>query len=332
MKKSGENKNKKALGRGIGSLLGSSENARGSSLSSIKSASFLQGEGVKKTQHQASTEEQSGERVVTKMEISSENRLWHIAVEKLKPSPFQPRQVFKKEELEELAQSIKQKGILQPIIARKVGDAFEIIAGERRWRAGQIAGLHEVPVILKNFDDLETLEMAIIENIQRADLSPIEEAEAYQKLATQFQLNQSQIAEKVGKERATIANALRLLQLPNEIRDMIQDHLISQGHAKVLLGLSNEKQQLYFAKKIINESLSVRKLEALLRSVDKKQELLPSVNQESTEARAIQNLQEKVSKKLNTKVEIRYEEGQGHIKILFYQKDQFNDIVDKLTT
>jgi ParB family chromosome partitioning protein len=309
MKSTEENKNKKGLGRGIGSLLGG-----------MPSVSPEKGEET------ATTPMSSKDNI--QIDLAPRNRIWNVAVEKLKPSPFQPRQVFKKEELEELSNSIRQKGVLQPIIARKDGEAFEIIAGERRWRAAQMAGLHEVPVILKTFDDLETLELAIIENVQRADLNPIEEAEAYQRLATQFDLSQSQIAEKVGKDRATVANALRLLQLPLIVREMVQNNLISQGHAKVLLGLSDEKQQIQLAKKCAAESLSVRKLESLIKSLQN-----PKVNQviqEKSAIQAIQNIQEKLIKKMNTKVNIQYQNGKGHLTIYFYQKEQFSELIETL--
>jgi len=304
-----QSKNKKRLGRGIGSLLGGP-------LVSGPTKEDLVGSN----QH---TNKESAN-----LEVPSQNRIWQVAVEKLKPSPFQPRQVFNKEELEELSSSIKQKGILQPIVARKDGEAFEIIAGERRWRAAQLAGLHEVPVILKSFNDLETLELAIIENVQRSDLNPIEEAEAYSRLANQFNLTQSQIAEKVGKERTTIANALRLLQLPMMVREMIQNEQISQGHAKVLLGLTDEKQQIQLAKKAANEGLSVRKLEVLIKTVQVPKSQTTAQNK--SDIQAIQNLEEKISKKLSTKVEIQYQNGQGHLVIYYYQKEQFSDLIENL--
>lgn len=310
MKNNEETKNKKGLGRGIGSLLGGPQNV---------------------TKEDPVLAEKKGALPAAQPEVPPQSRIWQVSVEKLKPSPFQPRQVFKKEDLDELSRSIKQKGILQPIVARKAGEGFEIIAGERRWRAAQMAGLHEVPVILKTFDDLETLELAIIENVQRSDLNPIEEAEAYQRLVTQFELSQAQIAEKVGKERATVTNALRLLQLPMQIRDMIQHEQISQGHAKVLLSLSDEKQQIQLAKKVAAETLSVRKLEALIKSFEKQQdEELLNLKEEPATLQAIQNLKDKISKKMNTKVEIQYKNGKGSLVIHFYQKDQFDDIVEKI--
>lgn len=319
MEKNKETQNKKkALGRGIGSLLGGHSGpapsreapraempARASSAAEVKPAAAPE----------------------------SGNRIWNLSVEKLMPSAYQPRQHFKKEDLEELASSIKAKGILQPIIARKSGAGFEIIAGERRWRAAQMAGLHEVPVILKTFDDLETLEMAIIENIQRSDLSPIEEAEAYQRLATQFDMSQAQIAEKVGKERATVANAMRLLQLPKQVREYIAQGLLSAGHSKVLLSLSDDKIQVQLAKKVMNEGLSVRKLEALLKSKLAEKEGMSTQNKSMSsqmDTHLVADIEDKLKKALNTKVNIQYQAGKGQISIHFYDKEQFNQLIEKI--
>lgn len=309
MKNIEENKNKKGLGRGIGSLLGTPDVRRDSGYQNT-------GNSIQITTPQLTDQ-------------TTQSRIWQIPVEKLKPSPYQPRQMFNQEELEELSNSIKQKGILQPIVARKSGESYEIIAGERRWRAAQMAGLHDVPVIIKEFDDLETLELAIIENIQRSDLNPIEEAEAYQRLATQFELSQAQIAEKVGKDRATVANSLRLLQLPSPVREMLQKNQITQGHAKVLLGVLEEKEQLRLAKKIVAEGLSVRKLEALIKNGDKSQSKGVSTT-DKVNVQVIQNLQDHLSKKLSTKVDIQYEQGKGKISIHFYQKEQFNNLIENL--
>lgn len=322
------NNKKKGLGRGIGSLLGGPSDYEKPSKTETKPAQNKVTLSPTAEQNVAAVKPQP----LSQHPDESINRIWNLSIEKLKPSPFQPRQNFEKKDLEELAASIRQKGIFQPIVARKSGQAFEIIAGERRWRAAQMAGLHQVPVILKDYDDLETLELAIIENIQRADLNPIEEAEAYSRLSSQFDLTQAQIAEKVGKERATVANALRLLQLSHPIRDLVQQGLLSVGHAKVLLGLSNEKKALSLAKKAIEDGLSVRKLELLI-----KKHLSDNQNSDSAELSAaaqleeklINDLQDKLQKKLNTKVEINYHpEGKGSFQIYFYNKEQFNHLLE----
>lgn len=265
--------------------------------------------------------------------IATENRIWNVAIDKLKPSPFQPRTQFEKPQLEELAQSIKSSGILQPIVARKSGaSGFEIIAGERRWRAAQIAGLHEVPVILKEFNDRETLELALIENIQRQDLNPMEEAEAYQRLGDEFQLTQQQIAEKVGKERATVANAIRLLQLPLEVRDLISGNQLSVGHAKVLLSLSDPIEQKKWAQLVIKENIPVRKLEKLLKreGQDKKSAADgPGLGANVTE-RLINGLSEELQKILGTKVTIDYSGSKGKLAIHFYSDEQLTSLVERI--
>jgi ParB family chromosome partitioning protein len=265
-------------------------------------------------------------------QISAEARIWQVSIDKLSPGQFQPRAHFEKAKLEELAQSIKEHGILQPIVARKVASGkFEIIAGERRWRAAQIAGLHEVPVILKALEDQATLEMSIIENIQREDLNAIEEAEAYSRLAQEFSLTQQQIAEKVGKERATVANALRLLQLPQQIREMIVKNEISQGHAKVLLSLPDATQQLALARKVVQLKMSVRQLE---KAAAQKPEASGAESQKAMDGnvtqRLISGLAEEVQKILGTKVTIDYLNSKGKISIHFYSDDELTEIVNKL--
>lgn len=322
--------NKKGLGRGIGSLLGGASSA---------STTQVVVEENKKTEQKAK-DLASGQKLASvvsaaesaKVEVDSTSRIWSLPVEKLRPSPYQPRQTFNKQELEELASSIKANGILQPIIARKVGDHYEIVAGERRWRAAQIAGHHDVPVILKTFGDLETLELAIIENIQRSDLNPIEEAEAYMRLATQFDLSQVQIAEKVGKERATVANAIRLLQLTRSVKDYVQQGQLSVGHAKVLLSVTDEKQQLKLAKLSIQNNYSVRKLESLIKNSDLEGTEIQSTvtNQQKLDAKLIADLEGKLKQKLNTNIGIQYNQGKGNIAIHFYDKSQFNELIERL--
>ncbi len=195
-----ENTNKKRLGRGLGSLLGAAA------------------EPAPTTQQQTAIVKQ------VEQTVDSQNRIWSIAVDKLVPGIYQPRKKFEKASLEELAQSIRENGILQPITVRKrTAGGFEIVAGERRWRAAQMAGLHEVAAIIKDYSDSEALQLALIENIQREDLDAVEEAESYQRLMQEFGYSQSQVAEKVGKERSTVANSIRLIGLPNEIKDMISE-------------------------------------------------------------------------------------------------------------
>lgn len=263
------------------------------------------------------------------------NKVWMIPIDKLNQGQYQPRKDFHKEPLQELAQSIKENGILQPIIVRKVeGGKFEIVAGERRWRASQLAGLHEVPAIIKEFSDQKTLELAIIENVQREDLNPIEEAEAYMKLSEEFSLSQQQIAEKVGKDRTTVANALRLLVLPKIIQNMVVQKEISVGHAKVLLSLPDVQKQIELAKQCVAEKLSVRKLEKRVAEAisQKAQALKPQSSDESSSVtqKLIQGLAEELQKILSTKVEIDYKNSKGKLVVHFYSDDELTQLVDRI--
>ena len=266
--------------------------------------------------------------------VPPEARIWQIAIDKLSPGEFQPRTEFEKEKLEELATSIKQNGILQPILARKVASGkYEIIAGERRWRAAQLAGLHSVPAVLKAMSNQEALEIAIIENIQREDLNPIEEAEGYRRLATEFSLTQQQVAEKVGKDRATVANAMRLLQLPELIRLMVTKSEISAGHAKVLLSLADTKKQIYWAEKAKANSLSVRELEKSVAgeiAVLKGDKLPHLLTEDSVSQQLITGLTDELQKNLGTKVGIDYKKGKGKIQIHFYSDEELTNLIDRL--
>lgn len=328
-------KQKTGLGRGLGSLLGGSGDAL-----SLPTPNIPFGNNNRSAAATApalsKTATAPAPAPATTMQIPETSRIWQMAVDKLSPSEFQPRSHFEKEKLEELAQSIKQNGILQPIVARKLPNGkFEIIAGERRWRAAQIAGLHEVPVILKNLKNQAALELAIIENIQREDLNAIEEAEAYQRLAQEFNLTQAQVAEKVGKERATVANSMRLLVLSTPIKEMIIKSELSAGHAKVLLSITDHKKQLDLARKVISEKLSVRSLEKLVQfetkaaatpsSLDAKKTIDESVTQ-----RLIAGLSDELQKILGTKVTIDYANSKGKIAVHFYSDDELTQIVDRL--
>jgi ParB family chromosome partitioning protein len=306
---SNESVNKKQrLGRGLGSLLGESV-------------------GVTQQPPAAASD-------YRQTATPPESRVWSVAVDKLQASQYQPRVNFNKEALEELANSIKQHGILQPIVARRLDhQRFEIIAGERRWRAAQMAGLHEVPVILKTLKNLEALEIAIIENIQREDLNPIEEAEAYQKLVDEFHLTQQQVAEKVGKERATVANSLRLLNLAPAVRLMVAKMEISPGHAKVLLGVADQKQQILLAEQVRDKFLTVRQLEKSSLS-SRPEKLVPNIGAKALDAnltqRLISGLSDELQKLLGTKVQIDYVNAKGKISIQFYSDEELTQIVERL--
>jgi ParB family chromosome partitioning protein len=273
--------------------------------------------------------------------LDETRQLWNIPIEKLSPNTHQPRTSFESEALKELAASIKEQGILQPILARRTGDQnFEIIAGERRWRAAQIAGLKEVPVLLKRVETQESFELAILENVQRADLNPIEEAEAYQRLADEFGYTQQRIAERLGKERSSVANSIRLLDLPAEVRLMVKAKELSPGHAKVLLSLSEADQTVEIAKQVVREKLSVRVTERLVAQANltaKAQSLVESSKTGSTSSsdadvrqRLVKDLAVELQKILGTKVAIDYERGKGKVQIQFYTDDQLTSIIERL--
>jgi len=196
-------------------------------------------------------------------------RILRVSPDLVHPSRWQPRQHFTPEAIEELAQSIREKGVLQPLTVRRTGETFELIAGERRWRAAQSAGMKEIPVIVVTAGDQQALEMALIENLQREDLNIIEEAEGYRQLAENFTLTQEQIAQRVGKARATVTNALRMLDLPEAVRRMVAEGRIAPGHAKVLLGLEILREQELLAERVAQEGLSVRTLERIVNRIKK---------------------------------------------------------------
>ena len=314
---------KKGLGRGLGSLLGGPTPSESVTTSKPMINSIV------------STAALSTPQVPTPAAppVDPESKIWKVAIDKLSPGEFQPRRVFEKEPLQELAQSIKENGILQPIVARRTAAGkLEIVAGERRWRASQLAGLHEVPVILRNFNDKEALELAIVENIQREDLNPIEEAEGYARLVSEFKLSQQQVAEKVGRDRATVANAVRLLSLPSEVKEMISKNELSVGHAKVLLALPEQKKQITMAKQVVADKTSVRKLEKMVQAIVKGQEPeeVPSALGSNVTQRLIHGLGDELQKIMGTKVNIDYSNSKGKISIHFYSDDELTNLVDRL--
>lgn len=332
---------KKGLGRGLGSLLGGMEEAEEKTAPKIE----LQNEKSAPTKARiistpnGATVAEKPAVVVANVEttvktIPEESRIWHLSVEKIKPNPRQPRKEFDSEKLSELASSIKEKGILQPIVVRRTPAGFEIIAGERRWRAAQQAGLHEVPVILRKAGDADSLELALIENIQRHDLNPVDEAEAYQQLTERYGHTQEQIAKKVGKDRATVANSMRLLNLCAPVLQMLRDGALTTGHAKVLLGATDEKAQLSLAKKIVNLRLSVRAAEKLIKGNAAETDVasVNGVSEMSVSQRLVNSLSEELQKTLGTKVEIDYKKGKGKLSIHFYSDEELTSVVERLRT
>ncbi|MFS4458918.1 ParB/RepB/Spo0J family partition protein [Bdellovibrio sp. HCB2-146] len=326
---------KKGLGRGLGSLLGGPAPAEMNKPTPAAAPSTAQNIAAT-PKAVAPSNPTSPVATPVAPPVDPESKIWKVAIDKLSPGQYQPRRVFEKEPLQELAQSIRENGILQPIVARRTSSGkLEIVAGERRWRAAQLAGQHEVPVILKNYDDKQALELAIVENIQREDLNPIEEAEGYSRLIQDFKLSQQQVAEKVGKDRATVANAVRLLSLPNEIKEMISENTLSVGHAKVLLALPDAKKQIEMAKKVINEKLAVRKLEKMVQAIVKgneeaEEEVTAKSFDSNVTQRLINGLSEELQKIMGTKVAIDYSGSKGKISIHFYSDDELTNLVDRL--
>lgn len=269
-------------------------------------------------------------------EFPRDERLKEVALEDIVPNPNQPRKLFAKEALDELASSIEEKGILQPLIVRHLGGGkYELIAGERRLRAAQQAGLTSAPVFIKEIKDDELLELALIENIQREDLNPIEEALAYRDLLSKFQYTQDELARRLGKDRSSIANALRLLKLPDEIRDYVIEGSLSMGHARALLAVEDKDQQIQIAKDIIENQLSVREIENLIKRLREEEFEAPSAAKKefATEKAfntALSRAEKNLSDYLKTRVRIQGSSDQGKLTIFYHSKDQLNDLIDKL--
>lgn len=262
-------------------------------------------------------------------ETAPGDNVHRIDLNSVSPSPLQPRKEFAAEALQELVDSIREHGIIQPLIVRQVGGRHELIAGERRWRAARELGLAQVPVIIRSANDLEVLELSLIENLQRADLSPVEEAQGYARLAHEFKLRQEDIAVKVGRSRASVANALRLLDLHPQIQTWLSQNLVSVGHAKVLLGLKAHEDQLFVAETILRRSATVRQTERLVarqlgttRPRRKK-----NANDPGASSASIAALEERLQKHLGTRVALRHSEKQGRIEIDYYGNDDLQRVL-----
>ena len=254
-----------------------------------------------------------------------------IKITMIEPNREQPRKNFDEDALQELADSIKQFGLIQPIFVQDRKDHYEIIAGERRWRAAKIAGLKEVPVIIRDLTEQEIVEISIIENIQRENLNPIEEAQAFKKLLTEFNLKQDEVAERVSKSRTAVTNSMRLLKLCDEVQQMVIDEMISTGHARALLSIEDTEQQYTVAQKIFDEKLSVRDVEKLVKNLNKpKTEKVKAEKNKSLEY-IYQDMAEKMKESLGTKVNIvSKENGSGKIEIEFFSHDDFDRLKEIL--
>jgi ParB family chromosome partitioning protein len=311
---------KSVLGKGLASLL---PNAGQSSLNASYSSGSV-GSNVQQKTYDSS--------------LDSKDRLPGITmvpVAQIKAGRFQPRTVFDDQTIEELANSIKANGVVQPLVVRKSVDGFELIAGERRLRAAQKAGLMLVPVIVKRLTDKEALEIAIIENVQREDLNCIDAAQGYHQLMVDFNLTQEEIAERIGKDRASIANYLRLLKLPEKVKELLKNKKLTYGHGRALMGLDDAKMIEKLADKIIIENLSVRQIETIVQSVKNsgdtiKLETQQRQNLNNQDQERLLSVSKELSTKLSTKVEIKGSGKKGKIIIQYHSTDNLNTLIDKL--
>lgn len=269
-------------------------------------------------------------------EVKSKNGETHIDspdkmvnISKVEPNPDQPRKSFAEDELEELADSIKKIGIFQPILVQDKGDHYMIVAGERRWRAALKAGLKEVPVIIKNYTEEEIVIISLLENIQRVDLNPIEEAQTYKKLIDTYKYKQDEVAEKVSKSRTAVTNSMRLLKLADEVQELLIENLISSGHARALLAVEGKDLQYELAQRIIDERLSVREIEKIIKDLNK-----PKKEKEKEKKKLnflYKDIEEKIKKNLGTKVTINAkDEKKGKIEIEYFSKEDLERITDIL--
>ena len=294
----------RGLGKGLDSLI---PNALGETKTKK--------EAVAKAKSEATTEEKEPQTLVK--------------ITKVEPNREQPRKNFDEDALQELADSIKQFGLLQPILVQDRKDYYEIIAGERRWRAAKLAGLKEVPVIIRNYTEQEIVEISLIENIQREDLNPIEEAMAFKRLLEEFNLKQDEVAERVSKSRAAVTNSIRLLKLNEDEQRMVVDEMISTGHARALLAVENPEEQYNLAQRIFDEKLSVRDVEKLVKNLHKPAK--PKKTDDKTMQVIYQDIEEKLKQKLGRKVTVTSRgEGSGKIEIEFYNHEDLDRLLDVL--
>jgi ParB family transcriptional regulator, chromosome partitioning protein len=261
-------------------------------------------------------------------------RVQHVALDKIRPSALQPRKEFSEDSLRELADSIREQGIVQPLIVRERGGFFELIAGERRWRAAQLLNLPEVPVIAREADDRAVLELALIENLQRENLNAIEEAHGYAQLAEQFQLTQEEISAKVGKSRAVVANSLRLLKLPPAVQNFVREGRLTVGHAKVILGLADEKNQKLAAERVIKEGLNVRQTEGLVAKLLKRGAKKTAASSAIMSAPIgdphVADLEARLRETFATKVKLNYAQGKGSLEISFFSDEELERVLQIL--
>lgn len=278
----------------------------------------------------ASVPKMEAEQEVVKTESNAQGT--YVKITKVEPNREQPRKNFDEDALQELADSIKQYGIVEPLIVQDRKTHYEIIAGERRWRAAKLAGLKEVPVIVRNYTEQEIVEISLIENIQREDLNPIEEAQAYKRLLTEFHLKQDEVAERVSKSRTAVTNSMRLLKLCDEVQQMIIDDMITTGHARALISIEDPEQQYTIAQKVFDEKLNVRDVEKLVKNLNKPEKAKKEPVADKALEVVYQDLEEKLKQSLGTKVSIASKgDGTGKLEIEFYTHDDLEKITDLLT-
>ena len=269
------------------------------------------------------------EKKESKEKVENKNPETMVKLSMVEPNGEQPRKNFDEDSLLELAESIKQFGLLQPIIVQDRKNHYEIIAGERRWRAAKMAGLKEIPVIIKNLTNQEIVEISLIENIQREDLNPIEEAQAYKRLLEEFNLKQDEVAERVSKSRTAVTNSMRLLKLCDEVQQMVVNEMISTGHARALLSIEDPEEQYMIAQKVFDEKMSVREVEKLVKDLHKP-EKAPKKENKSLEV-IYQNIENRLKESLGTKVSISPKNnGAGKIEIEFYNHDDLDRLMEQL--
>ncbi|MEG0381042.1 MAG: ParB/RepB/Spo0J family partition protein [Kurthia sp.] len=259
--------------------------------------------------------------------VHMEDQVQQITLTKILENPFQPRKIFDETAITELSASIIEHGIIQPIIVRKKGKKYEIVVGERRFRAAKQAGLVEIPAIVKDFDEQQMMEVAILENLQREDLTPIEEADAYNSLISQLNFTQEDLAKRLGKSRPHIANLIRLLQLPEEIRDLVNNGQLSMGHGRALLGLKNKRRIPEIAKKVIKDQLNVRQLEKLIQLIN--EDVSRETEKEKKDVH-VQATESQLREYFGTQVQIKKVKNKGKIEIEFYSDDDLHRILEIL--
>jgi len=266
---------------------------------------------------------------IEKEEEAKKQDYFYCDIDLIRPNRFQPRTIFSEDDLQELAESIRNQGILQPLLVRHDEAGYELIAGERRLRAAKRAGLTQVPVVVKRVSDGKLLEMSLVENIQRENLNPIEEAEAYHRLITQLNLTQDQAAARVGKSRSAVANFLRLRQLPQQIKASISDGALSMGHARALLGTDSSAQQLAAWRAVISRGLSVRETENLVRRM-KNEKKKPRTSADRSEQIYLAGLAEDLSRHFGTKIQIKKDGPKGRVEIEFYSNEDLERLINRL--